>query len=407
MYWTVHTYGGPRRVNHAAVAIGTSIFTFGGYCSGVDYKKFKPIDIHILDTEKLKWWKLELNNQDCSCVPFQRYGHTAINLGSNIYLWGGRNDNRVCNTLYCFNTETLKWTTPSVYGNKPEPRDGHSACIIQNCMYIFGGFEERSGLFASDLYMLNLNSMVWSIIKTKGRPPSYRDFHTATAIDNKMYIFGGRSDWAAPRQTDKDKYCSDIYYLDTSRRQWIRPKVHGVKPIARRSHSAFVYNGLFYIFGGFNKNKDLHFQDINRYDPVSSTWMKILPKGTPPCARRRQICQLVNDRIFISGGTSPIFPKPVIITRLQDYDLGGPMNVPSNLKDHDDLHVLDLKPSLKDMCMVNVWENMEEMKIDNINDLHIPLSLKHDMAAFDPFEIMETEINMMQSYEENFPVLSL
>jgi len=53
MYWTVHTYGGPRRVNHAAVAIGTSIFTFGGYCSGVDYKKFKPIDIHILDTGKM------------------------------------------------------------------------------------------------------------------------------------------------------------------------------------------------------------------------------------------------------------------------------------------------------------------------------------------------------------------
>lgn len=50
MYWTVHLYGGPRRVNHAAVAIGTTIFTFGGYCSGVDYNTFKPIDIHVLDT---------------------------------------------------------------------------------------------------------------------------------------------------------------------------------------------------------------------------------------------------------------------------------------------------------------------------------------------------------------------
>jgi len=100
-----------------------------------------------------------------------------------------------------------------------------------------------------------------------------------------------------------------------------------------------VYNGLFYIFGGFNKNKDLHFQDINRYDPVSSTWMKILPKGTPPCARRRQICQLVNDRIFISVGTSPIFHKQSP-PRLQDYDIQ--MNIISYLKDHDDLHVLDM-----------------------------------------------------------------
>jgi len=179
-----------------------------------------------------------------------------------------------------------------------------------------------------------------------------------------MYIFGGRSDYHAPRQTDKDKYCSDIYYLDTSRRKWIRPKVYGIKPIARRSHSAcmpklftkntvmlligksvglitVVYNGFFYIFGGFNKNKDLHFQDINRYDPVSSTWMKILPKGTPPCARRRQICQLVNNRVYISGGTSPIFPKPALTARLREYDVGDQLNN-INLKDHDDLHVLDL-----------------------------------------------------------------
>lgn len=102
-----------------------------------------------------------------------------------------------------------------------------------------------------------------------------------------------------------------------------------------------VNNGFFYIFGGFNKNKDLHFQDINRYDPVSSTWLKILPKGTPPCARRRQICQLVNDKVYISGGTSPIFPKPAITARLREYDLGDQLNN-THLKDHDDLHVLDL-----------------------------------------------------------------
>lgn len=53
MYWTTHLYGGPRRVNHAAVTIGTSIFTFGGYCSDIDYHTFKPIDIHVLDTGKI------------------------------------------------------------------------------------------------------------------------------------------------------------------------------------------------------------------------------------------------------------------------------------------------------------------------------------------------------------------
>jgi len=103
-----------------------------------------------------------------------------------------------------------------------------------------------------------------------------------------------------------------------------------------------VYNGFLYIFGGFNKNKNLHFHDINRYDPVSSTWMKILPKGTPPCPRRRQICLGVNDRVFISGGTSPRYPKyNALHLRLREYDATGIL-FNQELKDHDDLHVLDL-----------------------------------------------------------------
>jgi hypothetical protein len=66
-----------------------------------------------------------------------------------------------------FYTETLKWSSPNVYGKIPIPRDGHSACIIQNCMYIFGGFQEHPHQFSQHLYMLNLHTMVWSIIKTQ------------------------------------------------------------------------------------------------------------------------------------------------------------------------------------------------------------------------------------------------
>lgn len=73
---------------------------------------------------------------------------------------------------------------------------------------------------------------------SQGNPPSHRDFHTATAIDNRMYIFGGRGDRHAPRQTDREIYCSDIYYLDTITNTWVCPTVNGHKPLGRRSHSA-------------------------------------------------------------------------------------------------------------------------------------------------------------------------
>lgn len=53
-----------------------------------------------------------------------------------------------------------------------------------------------------------------------------------------MYIFGGRGDMHAPRLTDREIYCSKIYYLDTTTRNWVCPNILGNKPPGRRSHSA-------------------------------------------------------------------------------------------------------------------------------------------------------------------------
>jgi len=48
--WTVHLDGGPRRVNHAAVVIGSYIYSFGGYCTGENFDEVRAIDVHVLNT---------------------------------------------------------------------------------------------------------------------------------------------------------------------------------------------------------------------------------------------------------------------------------------------------------------------------------------------------------------------
>jgi hypothetical protein len=52
MRWTISLEGGPKRVNHAACAIGDKIYSFGGYCSGEVRSRFASIDVHVLDTSK-------------------------------------------------------------------------------------------------------------------------------------------------------------------------------------------------------------------------------------------------------------------------------------------------------------------------------------------------------------------
>ncbi|XP_038654794.1 ribosomal RNA processing protein 36 homolog [Scyliorhinus canicula] len=148
--WAVHLEGGPRRVNHAAVAVGHKVYSFGGYCSGEDYETLRQIDVHIFNAVSFRWTKLPPYGSDrrdhSPQVPYMRYGHTAVLLDDTIYVWGGRNDTEgACNVLYAFDVNTHNWSTPKVHGSIPGARDGHSACALGKCLFIFGGYEQLVG----------------------------------------------------------------------------------------------------------------------------------------------------------------------------------------------------------------------------------------------------------------------
>lgn len=172
MLWVVQVEGGPKRVNHAAVSIDNKIYTFGGYCTGEDLREYSSIDVHILNTKTFRWTKHPVSDlpyfENDDILPFKRYGHTTVPYGDKIYLWGGRNDRVTCSVLFCFDTVWHSWTAPNCTGDIPLARDGHSACICDNKMYIFGGFEDESDSFAKGVYMLNLDKMRWQYIHTIG-----------------------------------------------------------------------------------------------------------------------------------------------------------------------------------------------------------------------------------------------
>lgn len=58
-----------------------------------------------------------------------------------------------------------------------------------------------------------------------------------------------------------------------------------------------------YIFGGYNAIKGDHYNDLYQFDTKTNEWKLFCPLGEPPCNRRRQACILVNDRVFLFGGT--------------------------------------------------------------------------------------------------------
>lgn len=349
--WTVHLEGGPRRVNHAAVCVGHLIYSFGGYCTGENYTTTAtPIDVHVLDTRCYRWRALPTqqfnteNIQD-SPIPYQRYGHTAVLYKECAYIWGGRNDDRgASNILHEFKTGNHQWSIIPVTGQIPGPRDGHSACVIRDKMYIFGGYEEYLDVFSNDVHEFNFTTGKWRYILVSGSPARWRDFQSATGIGNIMYIFGGRGDREEQNHSGNEVYCNKLYAFDTQSYTWYQPKPTGAVPAGRRSHSAFNHKNELYIFGGYNGVQDIHFSDIYKFNPPANKWSLVKPHGDGPCPRRRQCCCVTDNRVFLFGGTSPS-PSPL----LNEYE--------QNLMDHDDLFVLDFTPSLKTLCLLNVIQH--------------------------------------------------
>lgn len=81
-------------------------------------------------------------------------------------MWGGSDKATNCTDLFCFDTNTLQWSKPKVSGMIPAPRSGHSACVINDAMFIFGGFEKETRQQSQDVYKLNLKSLKWSYVQT-------------------------------------------------------------------------------------------------------------------------------------------------------------------------------------------------------------------------------------------------
>jgi len=71
--------------------------------------------------------------------------------------FGGRGGSGDFNDTWSFNTSSRKWTELQCTGSIPSPRTGHAAVLIDDVMYVFGGYA-HDGTYLRDLTTLKLSS---------------------------------------------------------------------------------------------------------------------------------------------------------------------------------------------------------------------------------------------------------
>ncbi|GMT24710.1 hypothetical protein PFISCL1PPCAC_16007 [Pristionchus fissidentatus] len=86
----------------------------------------------------------------------------------------------------------LQWDCPQTFGNRPTARESHTCAYVETSsaklLVIYGGM---SGSRLGDVWILNVESMTWDNPQLLGEPPLPRSLHTANMIGDRMYVYGG------------------------------------------------------------------------------------------------------------------------------------------------------------------------------------------------------------------------
>lgn len=102
-------------------------------------------------------------SRDAPLIPKERNAHSMTTIDNRLYLFGGYNSKSCIDDFWCFNTETLKWSEIQLELNKLSksvPLRGHTANAIGNKIYIFGGFDNEDQSVISnasnEIYIINV-----------------------------------------------------------------------------------------------------------------------------------------------------------------------------------------------------------------------------------------------------------
>ena len=176
----------------------------------------------------------------CNISPKGRNCHTASMVGDKMMVFGGFGGSKWFDELWVFDTHLIEWSRPEVRAagqGSPAARYAHSAVSFRGLLFIFGGYGGNDE-WLDDLWVLDTQAirvrdqkkaaMAWFRPQTTGFSPTPRAAHTASVVGQKLFIFGGNNGSVR---------LQDLYSLDTQTMAWKKEVCSGSVPAPRAGHT--------------------------------------------------------------------------------------------------------------------------------------------------------------------------
>lgn len=227
------------RLGHSFTLLGTKAYLFGGLANdSEDPKNNIPRylnDLYALELKQnsnaMSWDIPQVGGQP----PPPRESHSCAAYAEKdgrrprLIIYGGMSGCRL-GDLWQLDCDTLNWTKPIIQGVSPLPRSLHSATVIGNRMFVFGGWvplvmddikvatHEKEWKCTNTLASLNIDTMTWEPLAMEvfeDALPRARAGHCAVAVHTRLYIWSGRDGY---RKAWNNQVCfKDLWFLETEK----------------------------------------------------------------------------------------------------------------------------------------------------------------------------------------------
>jgi N-acetylneuraminic acid mutarotase len=292
----------------ASATVDGKIYVFSGSQS---YKR-----VYCFDPEN----DTKSNLGDLMPVAMCAMGCAAV--GTNIYLFGGRNHPTNANGysqlnyVLKFDTINKTMTTLDKTYNGTKGAGGIAAAAIGSTVYLFGGFagDTYKALSWISFFDCEAEDFVISTVYM----PDTRYSATCAAVGTKIYVFGGTTTFPLNSGGMASILCYDS---ETNQCEQITTEL----PVASNGMASAVFDGKVYLFGGWLASGTGN--TILCFDPTTNELRTLETTLPSNCVGASASC--VGDNIYIFGGNSNRIIRYSPAIGLMSLDYGTMQIIPN------------------------------------------------------------------------------
>ena len=224
--------------------------------------------------------------------PPGRICHTAIHdyAHDRMIIYAGARFGETLGDLWSLDPVTMEWTELIPENNGPYVLRSH--CAVYNpddtAMVIFGGVTYPGGYITDQLWILDLNTLLWEQIEPSGEwpPPTRCNYATYRWSAHEMVMFGGR--WGGERY-------NTTWILDLETYTWRNLEYENTPPTPREGAPILILQDSpnMLVYGGYRPGPE-YIDELWVLDLDTGIWTAYDPDPPHPIARG--YCPLLYDK---------------------------------------------------------------------------------------------------------------